>query len=342
MDRTGVAPTDFSRTSAASGLTSSTLPSLSSGESSVVEKLAEISVKSLSPTVVVRRAGWRSGGIRFQGWLYHATESAQTYVLLIPFLLLAVVPFVIVVFTAFKTPEEIAQGAFSPPEIWRWSNFARAWTQAHFSQYFRSSAIVVVSVVTISTLLSVMSGYAFGRMYFPLSQFLFFVFLLGFIAPQEAYIIPLYHNLRKIGLVDTYWALILPQIGMSVCFGTFWMRGFFATVPRDLVDAARVDGCNSWNTLWRVLLPIARPAILTMVVLFFVWTWNDFLLALVLVSKEELRTLPLGLAFFQGRYARDIPLTSAGATIVALPTIVTYVIFQRQFIRGITAGATQG
>lgn len=148
--------------------------------------------------------------------------------------------------------------------------------------------------------------------------------------------------MRKLGLLDTYWALILPQIGMSVCFGTFWMRGFFAEVPRDLVDAATVDGCTSWDTLWRVLLPIARPAILTMVVLFFVWTWNDFLLALVLVSSDEVRTLPLGLAFFQGRYASDVQLISAGATMVALPTILIYFIFQRQFIRGITAGAVEG
>jgi raffinose/stachyose/melibiose transport system permease protein len=168
---------------------------------------------------------------------------------------------------------------------------------------------------------------------------LFFVFLVGIMVPQEAFIIPLYHSLKKIGLVDTYWALILPQIGLSVCFGTFWMRGSFAQVPRDLVDAAKVDGCNSWTALWRVLLPVVRPAILTLVVLFFVWTWNDFLLALVLVSSEELRTLPLGLAFFRGRYAADIPLVSAGATMVALPTILIYFVFQRQFIRASPARA---
>jgi raffinose/stachyose/melibiose transport system permease protein len=262
--------------------------------------------------------------------------------LLFVFLLVAVIPFIIVVIAAFKTRTEVVQGVFSLPEVWRWSNFADAWTQARFALYFRSSIIVVVGVVAGSTLLSILSGYAFGRMRFPLSGILFFVFLLGIMVPQEAFIIPLYHNMRKLGLLDTYWALILPQIGMSVCFGTFWMRGFFAEVPRDLVDAATVDGCTGWDTLWRVLFPIARPAILTMVVLFFVWTWNDFLLALVLVSSDEIRTLPLGLAFFQGRYAANVPLISAGATMVALPTILIYFIFQRQFIRGITAGAVEG
>ena len=285
---------------------------------------------------VIRRAARR------QRWLARGGWAAITYALLTLFLLLAVIPFVIITIAGFKTSDEIAQGVFSPPEVWRWSNFAQAWTEAHFAQFFKSSIIVVVAVVGASIPLSVMSGYAFGRMHFSLDRILFFVFLLGMMVPEEAYIIPLYHNLRGLGLVDTYWALILPQIGQSMCFGTFWMRGFFAGVPQDLLDAAKIDRCNSWSTLWRVLLPIAQPAILTLAVLFFVWTWNAFLLPLVLVNSEDLRTLPLGLAFFKGRHTVDIPLTSAAATIVALPTILVYFAFQRQFIRGITAGALHG
>jgi raffinose/stachyose/melibiose transport system permease protein len=269
-------------------------------------------------------------------------QAAQTYLLLTPFLLLTIIPFIIIFLTALKNNSELGRGAFALPEVWRWSNFIQAWTQARFAQYFSNSVIVAVPVVAVSTLLSVMTGYAFGRMRFPLSRLLFFVMLVGFMVPQEAFIIPLYHNMRALGLLDTYWVLILPQIGLSVSFGTFWMRAFFAEVPQDLVDAATMDGCNSWDTLWRVLFPIARPAILTMVVLFFVWTWNDFLLALVLISTEQFRTLPLGLAFFQGRYTTNTPLIAAGAVIVALPTILLYIFFQRQFIRGITAGAVEG
>jgi raffinose/stachyose/melibiose transport system permease protein len=159
--------------------------------------------------------------------------------------------------------------------------------------------------------------------------------------PQESYIIPLYYQLRSMSLYDTYWALILPQIGMSVCFGTFWMQGFFLAVPRDMVDAARVDGATSWGILWRVLRPVVWPGVLTMIVLFFIWTWNDFLLALVLVSKEELRTLPLGLAFFQGAHTTNVPLLAAGATLVSLPSILIYVTFQRYFIRGIAGGSVK-
>ena len=148
--------------------------------------------------------------------------------------------------------------------------------------------------------------------------------------------------MRRMGLYDTYWALILPQVGLSVCFGAFWMRAAFSGVPQDLEDAAKVDGCNSWSALWRVLLPVVQPAMLTLIVLLFVWTWNDFLLALVLVVSEQLRTLPLGLAFFQGRYSMNVTLVAAGAVMVAVPTIFIYTLFQRQFVRGVTAGAVKG
>ncbi len=271
-----------------------------------------------------------------------ALQTVPLYLLLTIFLLLAIIPFVTIALTALKGRDELVRGAFSLPEVWRWSNYAEAWNQGRFSQYSLSSVIVVVPVVLVSSLLSVMTGYAFGRMRFPFSRILFFVLLLGLMVPLEALIIPLYYNLRWMGLLDTYWALILPQIGLSVSFGTFWMRGFFAQVPQDLVDAATVDGCNSWDALWRVLLPMVQPAMLSMMVLFFIWTWNDFLLALVLVSTENLRTLPLGLAFFQGQRMTNIPLVAAGATMVAIPAIVMYIAFQRQFIRGITGGSVQG
>ena len=269
-------------------------------------------------------------------------RGAAVYVLLGVFLLLALLPFVIILLASFKASTELSRGVFTLPEVWRWENYGRAWTQGRLGQYFLSSVIVAAAAVSLATLFSVLAGYAFGRMRFPLRGLLFGLFLLGIMVPQEAFIIPLYHTMRRLGLYDTYWALILPQVGLSVCFGAFWMRGAFSGVPQDLEDAARVDGCSRWRALWRVLLPVVRPALLTLIVLLFVWTWNDFLLALVLVTSEELRTLPLGLAFFQGRYATDMALVAAGAVMVALPTIVIYVLFQRQFIQGVTAGAVQG
>jgi len=221
-------------------------------------------------------------------------------------------------------------------------SFSTAWSDGHFGTYLRSSVLVAVSVVAISSVLSILAGYAFGLMRFRGEQLLFYVLLLGLMVPLEATIVPLYYDLRDLGLVDTYWALILPQAASSVAFGTFWMRAFFRGVPRSLVEAARIDGASSWFTLWRVLLPLARPAVLTMTVLLFMWTWNEFLLALVMVSEEGLRTAPLGLSFFQGRNTSNLTLLAAGAVIVATPVVIVYVFLQRHFIRGMLSGAVKG
>jgi raffinose/stachyose/melibiose transport system permease protein len=220
-------------------------------------------------------------------------------------------------------------------------SFSTAWSEGHFGTYLRSSVLVAGSVVVISSALSILAGYAFGLMRFRGEQVLFYVLLLGLMVPLEATIVPLYYDLRDLGLTDTYWALILPQAGVSVAFGTFWMRAFFRSVPRSLVEAARLDGASSWSTLWRVIFPLARPAVLTMVVLVFMWTWNEFLLALVMVSDEDLRTAPLGLAFFQGRNTSDEALLAAGALIVAAPVVLVYLFLQRHFIRGMLSGAVK-
>jgi raffinose/stachyose/melibiose transport system permease protein len=136
-------------------------------------------------------------------------------------------------------------------------------------------------------------------------------------------------------------AIVMPQVAQSVAFGTFWMRAYFRTSSREVVEAARLDGAGSWRTLWSVLVPMGRPAITTMVVLVFMWTWNEFLIPLVMATSEDLRTAPLGLAFFQGRYSSATALLAAGATIVALPVVVVYLILQRHFIRGMVEGAVK-
>jgi raffinose/stachyose/melibiose transport system permease protein len=267
-------------------------------------------------------------------------EQALTYALLGVFSLVALVPIAGIVLTALQAPGELT--SFGRPGGFHPGNFATAWEDGHFSSYLRSSVIVAVTVVTASTLLSIPAGYAFGMMRFRGDQALFYLFLLGLMVPLEATIVPLYYDFRDLALTDTYAALILPQIGVSLAFGTFWMRAFFRSVPRSLVEAARIDGSSAWSTLWRVLLPTARPAVVTMMVLIFMWTWNEFLLALVMVSDEALRTAPLGLAFFQGRNTTDFALLAAGAVIVATPVVILYVFLQRHFIRGMLSGAIKG
>ncbi len=270
------------------------------------------------------------------------SRSEQTfgYVVLGVFSIIALAPIVGIVFTALQS--QTANTTFGSFGGLHFSNFKDAWEQGNFGSYLKSSVIVAVAVVASASVLSILSGYAFGLMRFRGSSFLFYVFLLGLMVPTEAIIVPLYYDMRDLGLTDTYWGLILPQTATSIAFGTFWMRAFFRGVPRSLVEAARIDGASPWFTLWRVLLPLARPAVLTMTVLLFMWTWNEFLLALVMVTQENLRTAPLGLSFFQGRNTSNLTLLAAGSVIVAMPVVILYVFLQRHFIRGMLSGAVKG
>jgi raffinose/stachyose/melibiose transport system permease protein len=268
-------------------------------------------------------------------------ERVVTYVVLGLFALLALAPLVGVLLAAMHPSGALLTG-ISLPDSFSFDTYRTAWDHGHFGSLMRSSAIVAVAVVAFTAVLSIPAGYAFGTMRFPFSNVLFYTMLTGIVVPFEALIVPLYYNFRDVGLTDTYWGLIFPQTALSISFGTFWMRAFFRSVPPELGDAARVDGASSWRILWRVLLPIARPAILTMVLLTFMWTWNEFLLALVMISDQAHRTAPLGLSAFQSRYGVDVPGVSAAAVFVALPVVVLYVALQREFLRGMLSGSVKG
>lgn len=256
--------------------------------------------------------------------------------------LLAVLPIVFMWLTALKSTEELATNPFGLPAQWRWENFTEAWEQGNFGAYVRSSLIVVVPVVAVAGVFSVFAGYAFGAFSFRAREAIFAVFLVGIMIPTEGVIIPLYYVMDDYGLLNTYWALIMPQIALSTSFGAFWMRQFFATMPRELRDAAAVDGAGPLRALWSVLLPLAAPAVGTLSVLIFMWTWNEFLLALVLVQDESVRTVPVALSFFQGQYSAQVPLLAAAATIVSFPVLVVYAALHRRFIAGMVAGSVKG
>ena len=268
-------------------------------------------------------------------------ERLANYAILIAFAVFAIYPVLTIVVAALG-PDDAAGGQVGAgvlglhPE-----NFAKAWQDGHFGSYLRTSVVVSVTVVLVSVTLSILSGFAFGTMRFPGSTVLFYVFLLGIMMPSEAVVVPLYFDLRTLGLTDTLWAVVLPQVAQSVAFGTFWMRAYFRTSSRSLVEAARLDGASTRRILWSVLVPLARPAIVTLTVLVFMWTWNEFLIPLVMVVSESLRTAPLGLAFFQGQYTQGFTLLAAGACIVATPVVLLYLFLQRHFIAGMLEGAVR-
>ena len=268
-------------------------------------------------------------------------EQLLSYAVLGVFSVIAIYPILSILLLAFHERSDLVTG-FSIPDSLDFGTFSEAWEEGNFGRGLLNSFIVAATVTVVSAVLSTLAGYAFGAMRFRGSNVLFYLLLIGLIFPYEATVIPLYYVFRDAGLTDTYWALILPQIGLSVPFGTFWMRAYFRSSPRSLVEASRLDGASSFVALWRVLLPPAWPAITTMLVLVFMWTWNEFLLALVMIQSDELRTAPLGLAQFAGVHRSPDPtLVAAAAVLVALPIVIVYVFLQRSFIRGMFSGAVK-
>lgn len=268
-------------------------------------------------------------------------EQVLSYLVLAVFSVIALYPILSIILLAFHKRSDLVTG-FSIPDQLSFKTFETAWSEGGFGSGLTNSFIVAATVAVVTAVLSTLAGYAFGAMRFRGSDPLFYLLLLGLIFPYEATVIPLYYVFRDVGLTDSLWALILPQIGLSVPFGTFWMRAFFRSTPMSLVEASRLDGGTSFTTLWRVLLPHAWPAITTMLVLVFMWTWNEFLLALVMIQSDDLRTAPLGLALFAGaNKTTDPTLTAAAAVLVALPVVIVYVFLQRSFIQGMFAGAVK-
>lgn len=262
-----------------------------------------------------------------------AAERIANYVILVAFAVFALYPLITVVVAAFS-PERGAPGGLG--------NFVLAWQVGRFGDYLVNSVLVSLLVVVIATTVSILSGYAFGAMRFPGSTVLFYLFLLGIMLPTEVIVVPLFFDLQALGLTDTIWAVVLPQVAQSVAFGTYWLRAAFRSSSRALVEAARLDGAGHWRVLTAVLLPLARPAVVTLVVLEFLWTWNEFLIPLVMLpSTADLRTAPLGLGFFQGQYTQGFALLAAGAVIVALPVVLVYIVLQRHVIAGMLEGAVR-
>ncbi len=268
-------------------------------------------------------------------------KGAQ-YGMLILFAVFVLVPFMWVIFTALKSNLEIAQEPLGLPPNWRFENLAQAWNQGKFSRYFINSVIVTVPIVILVVSLSCLAGYGLARLKMPGRMLIFYFFLVGLMVPFTAIMIPLFYILRDIGVLGTYWAMILPQTAISLPFGIFFMRAFFSGLPYDLTDAAKIDGCNDFGVFRRVMLPLAGPAVAALIVFNFMGSWNAFLLPLIYLQSDKLRPVMTGMMFFTTRWGPDYSMSMAGTLIVMAPIMAVYLVFQRQFIQGLTAGAVRG
>jgi len=254
----------------------------------------------------------------------------------------AVLPLLVTWLTALKTNEQVVFDPFAFPNPIALENLVQAWERARFSVYFQNSVIISVASVIGTVIVASLAGYAFGRLSFPGKQILLVVFLLGLTIPIGTIIIPLYLVMRDFRLLDSYWSVVVAHIAIGVPVFTFIMRGFFKGLPVELDDAARVDGCSELRVFWNVMLPLARPGLLTVALLQFLWSWNALLLPLVFLTKNSLRTMPVGLLLFQGRSSVQWELISAGVLLMSLPVVGLFLVFQRNFVRGLTSGSVKG
>ncbi len=264
------------------------------------------------------------------------------YVVVFIAVLVAVVPFLWLFLTGLKTNPEIFTNPWLPSEAPQWSNYIEAWKMGNFSKYMLNSFLVGISVITIVVVCSSLSGYAFARLNFLGRDILFYIFLAGMAIPGYLALVPLFTTLRSFGLLDTYLALILPYSAFQLPLAIFLMRGAFRQLPTELADAAKVDGCGNFQIFSRIFLPLCKPTLATVAILTFLWSWKEFLFALVFLRDRNLATVPLGLMVFRGEFLTKWNLYAAGLFVMNIPILVIYFIFQKQFIEGLTAGATKG
>ncbi|MFC8664691.1 carbohydrate ABC transporter permease [Streptomyces sp. NPDC057199] len=268
-------------------------------------------------------------------------ERWSGYALLTVMAIAVVIPF-LSVFLASLQPAGTPVVGLTWPERWSWDNYEQAWSVAGFSDLIRHSLTIAVGVVPASLVLAALAGYALGTMKLPGGNAVAAFFIAGLTIPVELIVVPLYFDLRGLGLTNSYLGVILVEIALFMPFSVFWMRTHFQSTPPSLVEAARIDGASSGTILVRILLPLARPSLMTLGLLVFMWSWNQFLLVLVLIQDTTKHTAPAGLGFFVGQNSTDIPTLAAGTIIVMLPILILFVIFQRSFIAGLLQGAMKG
>ena len=259
---------------------------------------------------------------------------------------IVVYPLLLIVSTALKDPLEVAQNPYGLFTAFRFQNIVDAWTLGEFGHYFQNTVFITIPMVLGVVILSTLGGYAFALLDFPGRNALFYVFTLGLMIPFFSIMLPLYYELRTMGLLGHLPAVVLPGIAgaaeAGLPIGIFLMRSFFQDLPKDLANAARVDGASEWRVFRHVMLPLALPGAAVLAILAFLRAWNTFILPLIFLQGEENRTLATGLYQFAGGRTQETELVAAGALIMSLPVVVFFLFFQRNFVKGLTSGAVKG
>ena len=255
--------------------------------------------------------------------------------------LYSIVP-LISMLTAALAPRGTFPKGLSFPTHPHWHNFVAAFQTANITTLFKSSVLIVVGVVPVAVIISAMAAYAITLLHIPMGRAFYLILLMTLTLPFEIVIVPLYQQMKNLGLLNGQFGLILPLIGLNMPFAVFWMRAHFLGVPKELNEAADIDGAGMWQVFWHVQLPLARSALASLALLMFLSTWNQFLLPLVLINDPNKRTMAAALQAFQSRYSTDVVLLNAGALLLMAPTIIVFLLLQRHFVRALLQGSVKG
>jgi len=264
------------------------------------------------------------------------------YTILIIFVLIIFVPILTLVWGSLKTRGEYASFPYQPPNPVRWENYISILSTNVFWRMLRNSLIVMVGTTVGVVFFASLAAFIFARAQFRGKTILFNYLTIGLLFPISVAVLPEYILLRQLGWLDSYWAVIVPQIAFGLSLNILILRGFFQSIPTELQDAAYIDGCTTFDFFWRILIPLARPAIAVVVVLAMVASWNELFLPLLVLNSEEKWTLPLGTMQFVGQYGADWPLVLAFVAMSLIPTLIFYLFAERQIVSGLTAGALKG
>lgn len=264
------------------------------------------------------------------------------YVLLGAIALVFLYPMVLMILAAFKSTPELFRNPFGLPQSWSLDTFREVWTRANFGTYLRNSLLVTGGSVLLLLICATPAAYALTRYTFKLRTPIFLFFLAGIMIPMRLGVLPLYLLMRDLGLLDTLWSLILTYAASGMPMSVLLLSVFFRGLPRDLEDAARIDGANELTTFARIMVPLARPGIATVTIVNVVPWWNDFFFPLLFITDNAWKTVPLGMQMFFGQHLTNWSLVFSGMVLASLPLLILYLLMSRQFIAGLTAGAVKG
>ena len=271
------------------------------------------------------------------------SSGAVRYLVLTVGAVIMVLPFVYMLSTSFKSQTYVLtippQFVPHPATV---ANYTEAWNRDDFARYFVNSLVVAVVSTALSLLLSSMMAYAFARFTFPGREVLFKVLLLGLMIPAMMLILPQFILAKYLHVIDSLAGLVVFYVGMSLSLNTFLLRGFFAAIPAELEQAMEVDGAGSVVRYWRLILPLAKPALATTTIFTFLMSWDEFAWALTIINTPTKRTLPIAIALFQGQNSTLWGLVFAASVIAVVPVVVVFLLFQRYFVQGLTSGAVKG